>query len=414
MKTRNRSAVKSKLIPLLAVVAVAWTTQLAPAVMLKGSGDPSYNTTAPTGELAESGWQYQGLWGNFLGTPIAAQFFVAAKHVGGSVGDKFLFADNIYTTVGYWDDPAGGDLRIWKVDGVFPIWAPLYTQSDETGKPLVVIGRGTQRGGEVNVSTVLTTYTTNYLQTNYTLTITNYVATPNYSTNQVLTNYTVFVTSYVYKTNYATNVYSLKKLGLSAKQAQKLYPTGTIKGDTLTVVTTKVTTSKVVTPTLVSTNLAKGSTSWTTNIVLTTQVVADYVPVITSEVVTNLELKGWKAGAGDGVMRWGENLVKAAGSGFLLVSFDTDGNNNEASLSSGDSSGAVFIKEDGVWKLAGINYGIEGPFKVCATDASFYGAIFDKTGLYQQMPDDGIIRPACFYASRVSSNLGWMTSVLSQ
>ena len=56
------------------------------AIMLFETGDPAANTSAPTDELANSGWQYQGLWGNFTGTPIAPQFFVTARHVGGEVG----------------------------------------------------------------------------------------------------------------------------------------------------------------------------------------------------------------------------------------------------------------------------------------------------------------------------------------
>ena len=51
----------------------------ANAVILKGSDDPTYNTTPPTGALADSGWQYQIQLGGFLGTAIAPQYFMDTR-----------------------------------------------------------------------------------------------------------------------------------------------------------------------------------------------------------------------------------------------------------------------------------------------------------------------------------------------
>ncbi len=86
-------------------LALGLLIQPAGAVILLGSGDPAYNTTPPTGALAGSGWQYQGTWGGFLGTPIAPQYFIAAHHVGGAVGQTFTFQGLAYTTTAFWDDP---------------------------------------------------------------------------------------------------------------------------------------------------------------------------------------------------------------------------------------------------------------------------------------------------------------------
>ena len=49
---------------LLGLVLSAGLVVTAPskAVILYGTEDPSANTTAPTGELAGSGWQYKGLF----------------------------------------------------------------------------------------------------------------------------------------------------------------------------------------------------------------------------------------------------------------------------------------------------------------------------------------------------------------
>src|SRR5438067_1547180 len=132
---------------LLATSLSFFVALAAHAVLFDSTSDPTFNTSAPTGALANSGWQYEGLWGGFLGTPIAPQFFITAEHIGGTVGDTFRFAGVDYATTSVFDDP-NSDLRIWQIAGAFPTYAPLYTKTDEVGKNLVVIGRGTQRGGE--------------------------------------------------------------------------------------------------------------------------------------------------------------------------------------------------------------------------------------------------------------------------
>jgi len=43
------------------------------------------------------------------------------------------------------------DLSIWEVAETFPYYAPLYTGSGETNRPIVVFGRGTDRGDPVIV-----------------------------------------------------------------------------------------------------------------------------------------------------------------------------------------------------------------------------------------------------------------------
>ena len=141
---------------LLGLVLSAGLVATAPskAVILYGTDDPSVNTTAPTGELAGSGWQYQGYFAGFLGTVIASNYFVTANHIGGSVGDVFYFNGNSYTTTAVFRDTAS-DLAVWQVAGTFPIQAPLYSSpvGSEVNLRLVVFGRGTQRGNPVFVGT---------------------------------------------------------------------------------------------------------------------------------------------------------------------------------------------------------------------------------------------------------------------
>lgn len=129
----------------------------ARAVLFEATSNATYNTTAPTGALTNSGWQYQGQWnteeGSFLGTPIAPTFFLAAQHIGGLPGDQFIFNGLTYTTVTNFDDPMT-DLRIWQVSQTFPSYAPLYTATNEVSKTCVVLGRGYDRGAPVIVSGV--------------------------------------------------------------------------------------------------------------------------------------------------------------------------------------------------------------------------------------------------------------------
>lgn len=264
----------------------------APAKAVITLGDAGRNTTPPTGSLADSGWKYQGQWRGFLGTPIGPQQFITAGHVGGSLGESFIYNGVSFATTAAYDDP-DSDLRIWKIDGVFDSYAPLYTGGREKGKSLTVFGRGTQRGEEVRLSD------------------------------------------------------------------------GT--------------------------------------------------------------LKGWHWGVSDGVQSWGQNVVSStveggAGVGSLLrFTFDASGSANESALSGGDSGGAVFIEEKGLWKLAGINYAVDGPYSLTGvTGSGFMGAIVDEGGLYTGGDGKWTLTrdtrkelPAGAYASRISSALPWIDSVLA-
>lgn len=118
------------------------------AVILFSTGDPEANTTPPPRELGGQGWELQGQWGGFLGTPIAPAFFITARHVSGKVGDPFRFRGADYPVTALFDD-SGSDLRIGRVCGRFPAHASLYTKSDELGREFVMFGRGTQRGEAV-------------------------------------------------------------------------------------------------------------------------------------------------------------------------------------------------------------------------------------------------------------------------
>jgi hypothetical protein len=279
---------------LAAAVALA-VGQSAHAVIFNSTGSPTFNTTAPTGPLANSGWQYQGNLGNVLATAIAPNYILSAAHVAAGVGTTFSYNGITYTTTSLQDF---GDLRLYGVDQEIVSYAPLYdatSDGDETSKNVVVIGRGTQRGAEVQVSG---------------------------------------------------------------------------------------------------------------------------------------EPKGWLWGAEDNVRRWGENIVtgivddQTVGDQRALVfDFDRSGAGysgvNEAHLSTGDSGGGVFIKVDGQWKLAGINYAVTGPYSYTPTGPTFLAALYDTGGLYDRsgnipvlIPETPADQPSSWYASRVAASVNAINSII--
>jgi|SRR5580658_2754338 hypothetical protein len=136
------------------VLFAACLLPAARGVIFYATGDPTYNTSAPTGSLAGSGWQWVGIWGGYEGTPIGANYFLTARHVGGNVGDPFIFGGVTYTTTAFFDDTST-DLRICEVSGTFPAWAPIYRSSGEVGQGLVVIGEGDGQGNPVEVDGML-------------------------------------------------------------------------------------------------------------------------------------------------------------------------------------------------------------------------------------------------------------------
>ena len=262
----------------LFVVILSGASETARAVILTGTADPAANTTPPTGALAGSGWQYEGLFGAFLGTAIGPHHFLTAKHIG-VASNIFVYQGLNYSVTRWFDDPES-DLRMFEVAETLPSYAPLYSRSDEQGQNSVVIGRGTQRGD------------------------------PIYSGNT---------------------------------------------------------------------------------------------------------LNGWNWGPGDGVQRWGENQISRASFARLYATFDQGAGANEADLSSGDSGGAVFINDAGVWKLAGINSQVDGPFSVTPGGPTFVAAICDARGLYG--PSGLLVTssapvPMGFYATRMSYRSSWILGIL--
>src|ERR1043165_85567 len=76
-KIPRSSCTVVKVVSIVALVCMAAPTH---AIILFGSGDPETNTTAPGTALAVNGWNLQGYWGSFQGTPIGPHHFISATH----------------------------------------------------------------------------------------------------------------------------------------------------------------------------------------------------------------------------------------------------------------------------------------------------------------------------------------------
>jgi hypothetical protein len=105
----------------------------------------------------------------------------------------------------------------------------------------------------------------------------------------------------------------------------------------------------------------------------------------------------------------------------VAAEFNAEGGEGECHLSVGDSGGALFLQEDGVWRLAGINYSVDGPYNFQPQDpGQFDAALCDEGGLYRYdgaswtlVPDLPRPQPGNFYATRVSSHIDWINAVLA-
>ena len=120
----------------------------APAVMFLSKDDPTHNTTPPSDPAAARDWRLQGIWRTCQGTPVAPSWFLSAKHIGGAIGDSLTVEGKTHHAIARILDPES-DLVLWGVMETFQEHAKLYTGGDESGKRMLVFGRGAVRGKPV-------------------------------------------------------------------------------------------------------------------------------------------------------------------------------------------------------------------------------------------------------------------------
>ena len=92
----------------LAAALVLALPPQAHAIIFDSTGDTNYNTHAPSGALANSGWQFEGFFGGFLGTAIAPHYFLTARHIGGNTNWGFFLDGTNYHPTTFYDDPSPG------------------------------------------------------------------------------------------------------------------------------------------------------------------------------------------------------------------------------------------------------------------------------------------------------------------
>ncbi len=326
MKT-IRNVVPILIVGILMVISI----QTSRAVVNISTGDPAANTSAPPPELAGGEWfKAIQLPGGSTAAAKDARHIVKSVHVsGGNIGDTFIFSGVQYTITEVQNPPIGSDLQRLTVNVDLPAWSfiPFYDKTDETGKPMVVIGRGSQRGDEVLLA--LYEVTTN-------------IVTADWREHSGLKNKKAFL---------------------------EKYPGAKFSG-----------------------NIATFSEVMTN--------VSDYV------------LKGWYWGFADHVLRWGVNTcsrtISLNGIEYLVASFDAGQGPNECYISDGDSSGLVLILDEGVWKLAGLCYGVDAAPALYQGGNFFYASLFSTTwmwnGDFQILPGfNGDQKPMNFYVSRIST-----------
>jgi len=144
-----------------------------------------------------------------------------------------------------------------------------------------------------------------------------------------------------------------------------------------------------------------------------------------SEVTIGGESKGWLwDSGGQGTRRWGTNTVSGTADGGVLLTFtfDAGAGGDECTLAIWDSGGGVFIKDGDTWKLAGMNYSVDGPFDEDGDDEdSFDASLFDKGGAWEKTSGTWTYNsdgeediPGLLYATRISDRIAWIHGVIPE
>lgn len=136
---------RCRVVTLCACAMLLCCGSVARAVIIIGSS--AGNTSAPADVGLAERWGQVGNFSSYLGTPIASQFFVTAKHLGNLTGQSITFPDSSsYTTTAWFTDP-DSDLAIYQISGSFPSdkIVPMYAGGFTTNQAMTIFGRGRSR-----------------------------------------------------------------------------------------------------------------------------------------------------------------------------------------------------------------------------------------------------------------------------
>lgn len=148
--------------------------------------------------------------------------------------------------------------------------------------------------------------------------------------------------------------------------------------------------------------------------------------------------RGWKWGSySTQKSRWGRNQIEGVslsnGNEILHFDFDNLLGQDEAMVTARDSGGGWFIKDEGVWKLAGVTFAVDATYsdaEVPSDDNNFYGVFYDASGFslgsdesgWSSIPTSGtsnspgnlsFYRQTNGYGSRVSASAGEIQAIIN-
>lgn len=121
--------------------------------------------------------------------------------------------------------------------------------------------------------------------------------------------------------------------------------------------------------------------------------------------------RGWTWGTEDNKMRWGTGLLGGTTSDGQYV-YDTFSGLGAVALSNGDSGGALFVNDGGVWRLAGINYAVTGEYSETLGGTKFNASLYNQNGLY--VGDQVVSGSSAFFSSSIAAESAWIASVIPE
>lgn len=125
------------------------------------------------------------------------------------------------------------------------------------------------------------------------------------------------------------------------------------------------------------------------------------------------EAAGWYWGTSDNVLRWGTGQLGGVVTiDKLQYVYDIFSGEGAVTLSGGDSGGALFVNDGGIWKLAGINYAVTGPYSQTPGGDAENASLYNQDGLYVgTAPVSG---SGAFFSSSIAAESAWIASVIPE
>jgi hypothetical protein len=137
-----------------ATVALCLTLVHGLALVFFSTGDPEFHTSPPTNAYANAGWQWE-TDNSFCGTAVGPKHMITANHLAQSWlldSGGGLFFDGLYYTILAATNAPDSDIRLLWIAGRFGSWAPIYTNRNEIGSDVFMLGRGGARGARVTTA----------------------------------------------------------------------------------------------------------------------------------------------------------------------------------------------------------------------------------------------------------------------